>query len=138
MFAKQGLRSLVTMFFVLGAMFFTATTASAQYSDHEVSLASQQNFIGSVDANAVLKQSVEQIHVQLPGLNGTTLTLARMRVQYHKSMIRAIEDGTTVKEALTFSLAEAIYEDQTKSSVVPNVAPMLNQLYIETANMLAQ
>jgi hypothetical protein len=118
-------------------MLFAATTASAQFSDHEVGIASQQTFMDPATANATLKTNVDQIHLQIPGLSGQPLTVARMKAQYYKAMIHAIEDGMNVGDALSTSLDEAIYHDPSKSAGDPNVKQMLNQVYIETANMLA-
>lgn len=138
MLVKQGLRALFTMLVVFGAVLFVSTTAHAQqFSDKDVTIASQQNFMDPNSAMGVLKQSVDQLHVALPGMNGQQLQLATMRVQYHKSLLVHLTDGMSVKTALDVSLGDAVIQDSNKTSVGAGLEPLLIQIYVETANLLA-
>lgn len=137
MFAKQGLRSLVTLFFVFGAMFFAATTASAQTTTvSSQAPAPAQSLMDANNAVTTLKAQIQLKHAQIPNLSGTSLTMETMRVQYYKAMVVAIGNGESVSEALTSTLMSALPQGTT-SSPAPGIMNTLNQIYQEAVGLLS-
>lgn len=135
MFAKQGLRSLATVFFVLGAMFFAVTGASAQTLTKSVAPPSTQNLMNATDAVNTLKNQVGSIHNALPTLSGPTLKKETMRVQYYKSLIVHISEGMSVAEALSSTLPDAVIQDPAAVTIEDQL-PILDQLYLEAILLL--
>lgn len=136
MFAKQGLRSLVTVFFVLGAMFFAVTGSSAQTLSKSVAPPSTQNLMNATDAVNTLKNQVGYIHNILPTLNGSALKKEKMRVQYYKALIVHISEGMPVAEALLSTLPEAVVQDPNVATISDQL-PVLDQLYLEAILLLS-
>lgn len=136
MYVKRGFRPLVTLFFVLGAMFFAATSASAQTGTlPTVQVSDLQSPSNTI---SILMSRVTTIHQNLPTLSGSALTGQTMRVQYYKAIIYRINNnGESVPQALSSALKSAIILDETKTSLPAGIEKTLEQIYQETVTLLS-
>lgn len=140
-FAKRGLSVLVSVFFLFGALLFTATSAAAQgpATQTQPGVRVQKvaaNLVNSNEAMLRLGDAIQTIHANLPALipGSASYNDAQRHVYYYKQIARSIQNGESVSDAVYNSLGYLALGD----GHVVNATPQEMQVLYNDALSLLQ
>lgn len=131
--AKHGLRSIVTAFFLFGALLFCASSANAQAVDADLTL----NWLNESEALTALDNSINGFVADQANWapNSPQWTSDAQHIQYYKLIVGHIETGVGVPGAVNLGLFGIDGGNTTASNNNPPPAP-LAQLKLDAVNLL--
>ncbi|MBK6931831.1 MAG: hypothetical protein IPH12_13590 [Saprospirales bacterium] len=139
-FAKRGLSVLVSVFFLFGALIFTATNAAAQGPAKQTQPGvrvskSATTLVNQDEAVLRLGSAIQTIHANMPSLipGSAAYNDALRHVYYYKQIAFAVQGGTSVDDAVYNSLAYLALGD---GHVVNATPAQMQVLYNDAVSLL--
>lgn len=130
--AKHGLRSIVTAFFLFGALLFSASSANAQTTDADLTL----NWLTESEALVALDNSVNLfVADQSNWTPGSPQWISNENhIAYYKLIMLSIEEGNTVPVSVGNSLLGLNDDKSAANDLLPQTT--LNLLKADATNLL--